>query len=167
MTARSDIQNAASTTTSKRSNRSKGGAVKPDTNTTVTATAEAITIKDLVAKYPALKNMFNEIEIQWFEPTNRGDFSVAQVTLEKYSTIKGVKERTRVNWVKFGLMEGGLPFVLKKSYKDEKGNWTRAKRATVSGTKIDDDEKYTINRAVERAATDIINRAFIAVLSAR
>ena len=156
MTIAADIQNNAGPRTRSSQNAQKGATMsKPVTTTTVNATIAEMTVKEVVAKYPVLKNMFNTIEIQDFVPKGNNGFQVAQVTFSK-TDAKGAT--TRINWVKMGLVPDAPFFAMKKSWKDDKGVWQKAKRATVSGTKFEDDDKYTTARAIERAAINVMTR---------
>ena len=89
MTARSDIQNAASTTTSKRSN--KGGAVsKPNTDTTVTATVT----EHRIPKGYFISEYLSKAEVNSWRPAKSGNGFTTQVAF--YRADDGKKL-----WVKF------------------------------------------------------------------
>lgn len=157
MTIATDIQNNAGARSHSSQNSSKGAtmAAKPNTTTTVSAITAEMTVKEVIAKYPALNKMFNAIEIQEFDERGTKGFQVGQVTFLKQDAKGTVSRR---NWVKIGMGQDSPIFAMKKSWKDDKGAWQRAKRATVSGHKFEDDDKYTISRAIERAALNVMTR---------
>jgi hypothetical protein len=150
-TVSEQLQNAASKS-GKKGNKVK---TAPKTTGTVNAIVAEMTIKEVVTKYPVLAKMFNNIEIQEFQSRGDNGFMVGQVTFIKNDTKGAVSRR---NWVKIGSSEDSPIFAMKKTWKDDKGVWQRAKRATVNGHKFDDDETYSVSRAIERAALNVMMR---------
>ena len=104
-----------------------------------------------------LEDLYNTIEVgEWEE---RGSGMIAQVSFKMVP--EGEKKHTRINWVKFWRDDMDSPFSpMKVTWKDDKGNYQRAKVKMVAGSKIEEEEgDYSIQKAIVKLAGKMLMKA--------